>query len=183
MDEFSSHRAQSPGCSRAHGAVGDVRLHHILRALILSLLAVLLGRRHQPVAWHLATVPLPIDCDGSAQDWWIVLPGSESEPDLDACLAAGLSLQLRRVLYLFGARRNRGMRALPRALPPSRAPIARAPPARVPAHPNLRQLTPNWGGASARPSLIQDPRPKSQSFFASFCSQKEESSSFRPPRS
>ena len=135
MDEFSSHRAQSPGCSRAHGAVGDVRLHHILRALILSLLAVLLGRRHQPVAWHLATVPLPIDCDGSAQNWWIVLPGAESGPDLDACLAAGLSLQLRRVLYLFGARRNRGMRALPRALPTSRAPIARAPPQAPPHSP------------------------------------------------
>ncbi len=183
MDEFSSHRAQSPGCSRAHGAVGDVRLHHILRALILSLLAVLLGRRHQPVAWHLATVPLPIDCDGSAQNWWIVLPGAESGPDLDACLAAGLSLQLRRVLYLFGARRNRGMRALPRALPTSRAPIARAPPQARASTSASAPTPPQEGSASARPSLTQDPRPKSQSFFASFCSQKEDSSSFRPPKS
>ena len=46
MEIFPNSRAQSPACSRAQGVVGELRLQHILRALLLSLLSVLLGRRH-----------------------------------------------------------------------------------------------------------------------------------------
>ena len=138
MDEFSSHRAQSPDGFRAQGAVGDVRLHHILRALILSLLAALLGRRASA-----AMAPLPLGPEDSSQDWWIALPQAESGPDLESWLEVDPPLAIQRVLYLFGARRNRGMRTLPRALPPFRAPIARAPPrANHPvAQPHPRQPT------------------------------------------
>ncbi len=51
MDVYPNSRAQSPACSRAQGAAGELRLQDILRALILSLLSVLLGRRRQPQAW------------------------------------------------------------------------------------------------------------------------------------
>jgi hypothetical protein len=137
MEVFPTIRAQSPAHSRAPRAAGEVRLHAILRAL-LSLLAVLLGRRHTAFA-------LPA-CD-TPRDWWITLPESGSETDLEALLPSELPLQLRRLLYLFGTRRNRGMRTLPRALPTPRARIARAPPCpNAPhTHPNQRQITPTRG--------------------------------------
>ncbi len=140
MEIFPNSRVQSPACSRAPRAVGELRLHHILRALLLSLLSVLLGHRH--TARHLALSA----CD-TTPDWWITLPDSDSEPDLEAILASELPLQLRRLLYLFGTRRNRGMRTLPRAVPTPRARIARGPPRpnAPPTHPNQRQIAPTRG--------------------------------------
>ena len=137
MEVFPTIRAQSPAHSRAPRAAGELRLHAILRAL-LSLLAVLLGRRH-------AALALPA-CD-TPRDWWITLPDSDSELALDDILPGELPLQLRRLLYLFGTRRNRGMRTLPRALPTPRARIARGPPRpNAPhTHPNQRQITPTRG--------------------------------------
>ena len=139
MEVVPAIRAQSPAQSRAPRAKGEVRLHAILRAL-LSLLAVLLGRRHTA-----RTLALPA-CD-TPQDWWITLPDSDSEPDLEALLPSELPLQLRRLLYLFGTRRNRGMHTLPRALPTPRARIARGPPRpNAPhTHPNQRQIAPTRG--------------------------------------
>ena len=139
MEVVPAIRAQSPAQSRAPRAAGEVRLHAILQAL-LSLLAVLLGRRHTA-----RTLALPA-CD-TPQDWWITLPDSDSEPDLEALLPSELPLQLRRLLYLFGTRRNRGMHTLPRALPTPRARIARGPPRpNAPhTHPNQRQIAPTRG--------------------------------------
>jgi hypothetical protein len=139
MEVVPAIRAQSPAQSRAPRAAGEVRLHAILRAL-LSLLAVLLGRRHTA-----RTLALPA-CD-TPQDWWITLPDSDSEPDLEALLPSELPLQLRRLLYLFGTRRNRGMHTLPRALPTPRERIARGPPRpNAPhTHPNQRQIAPTRG--------------------------------------
>jgi hypothetical protein len=140
MENFPSSRAQSPACSRAPRAVGELRLQHILRALLLSLLAALLGRR--PAAHPLALPACDISWDG-----WINLPDSGSDLDLDDILACELPLQLRRLLYLFGTRRNRGMRAIARAVPVLRARIARGPPMprRIPLHPNPRQIAPSRG--------------------------------------
>ncbi len=139
MENFPNSRAQSPAHSRAYGAVGDVRLHAIL-GVLLSLLAALLGRR--PAAHPLALPACDISWDG-----WINLPDSDSELDLDDILACELPLQLRRLLYLFGTRRNRGMRAISRAIPVPRARIARGPPMprRIPLHPNPRQIAPSRG--------------------------------------
>jgi hypothetical protein len=139
MENFPNSRAQSPAHSRAHGAVGDVRLHAIL-GVLLSLLVSLFGRRH--VAHPFA---LPV-CD-TAGEWWIDLPDSDSELDLDDMLACELPLQLRRLLYLFGTRRNRGMRPIARAVPVLRARIARGPPApwSIFVRPNPRQIAPSWG--------------------------------------
>ncbi len=140
MEISPNSRAQSPACSRAPGAAGELRLQHILRTLLLSLLAALLGRRH-------AAHPLGLPACDTSWDGWINLPESDSELALDDILACELPLQLRRLLYLFGTRRNRGMRPLSRAVPVLRACIARGPP--VPwsifVHPNQRQIAPSWG--------------------------------------
>ena len=139
MEVSPNSRAQSPACSRAQGAAGELRLHAIL-GILLSILAAFFGRRY--AAHHLA---LPA-CD-TAGDWWINLPESDSESAVDDILASDLPLQIRRLLYLFGTSRNRGMRRLSRAMPPARARIARGPPAPElsPAPPNPRQITPRWG--------------------------------------
>ena len=145
MDAFPFSRAQSPACSRAQGAVGGVRLRAVLELLLLSLLAVLLGGRRR-MARHAATLPLPIEADDSTQDWWIELPESGSIVDLDA-LAAELPLAIRRLLYLFGARRNRGMRAHPRALPTPCPRHARAPPQQLTRpYIRIRAKSPPGGG-------------------------------------
>ena len=139
MEVFPAIRAQSPAQSRAPRAAGEVRLHAILRAL-LSLLAAILGRRHAARALALPACDTP-------QDWWITLPESGSETDLEALLPSELPLELHRLLYLFGTRRNRGMLTLPRALPTPRARIARGPPRPNAPHtyPNQRQITPTRG--------------------------------------
>ena len=140
MEIFPNSRAQSPACSRAQGAAGELRLQHILRALLLSLLAALLGRRH-------AAHPLALPACDTSWDGWINLPESDSELALDDILACELPLQIRRLLYLFGTRRNRGMRPLSRAIPLLRARIARGPPmpGRILIHPNQRQIAPSRG--------------------------------------
>ncbi len=146
MEVFPTLRAQSPAHSRAPRAVGELRLHAILRAL-LSLLTALLGRRH-------AARTLALPAHDTTMDWWITLPDSDSGQDLEALLPSELPLQLRRLLYLFGTRRNRGMRTLPRALPTPRARIARGPPhARIfPPHTQISAKSPQPGDDDARPS-------------------------------
>ena len=140
MEIFPNSRAQSPACSRAQGAAGELRLQHILRALLLSLLAALLGRRH-------AAHPLGLPACDTSWDGWINLPESHSELALDDILACELPLQLRRLLYLFGTRRNRGMRPISRAIPLLRARIARGPPTpwSILLQLNQRQIAPSWG--------------------------------------
>jgi hypothetical protein len=122
MDEFSSHRAQSPGCSRAHGAVGDVRLHHILRALLLSLLSVLFGRRRQPQAWIYEPAWI--------EDYALPFPQPESvRPFRVRSVHDGTHMVIEHpMMYVFGPPPRRGMRNLARTTPIARPRRARAPP-------------------------------------------------------
>jgi hypothetical protein len=147
MEALTHSRAQSPAHSRARHAAGDVRLHAILGALLLSLLAALLGLRRHPRAWHEALAPLPLDHDEAEDAWWITLPESDSARRLEDMLGPDLPLELVRLLYVFGPRQNRGMRARPRTLPTSRTRRARGPP-RPPAipHNRIRATSPPAGG-------------------------------------
>ena len=165
MEIFPNSRAQSPACSRAPRAVGELRLQDILRALLFSLLSVLLGRRH-------AAHPLALPACDTSWDGWINLPESDSELALDDILACELPLQLRRLLYLFGTRRNRGMHSLSRAIPLLCARIARGPPVpEIPLH--TPQSAPNHPKLGTMTHAYRSPTAQSPKSFLVLFFKKE----------
>ena len=127
MDVYPNSRAQSPACSRAQGAAGEVRLQDILRALILSLLSVLLGRRRQPQAWLYEPAWI--------QEYALPFPQAESvRPIRIRSIHDGTHLVCEHpILYVIGPGPGKGMRPIARSTPVLRPRLARAPPR---AHPH-----------------------------------------------
>jgi len=154
MEALTHSRAQSPAHSRAQSAAGDVRLHHILRALLLALLSVLLGRR-QPRPW-LYDSACHVDAEW-LEAFALPFPQAESPRSIRIrSIHDGTHLFCEHpILWVIGPGPCRGMRPIARKLPAPRPRIARAPPpcpnvASTHAHP--RQITPDRGAmARTRP--------------------------------
>jgi hypothetical protein len=122
MEVFPNSRAQSPAHSPAQGGAGELRLHHILRALLLSLLSVLLGRRRQPQAWIYEPAWI--------EDYALPFPQPESvRPFRVRSVHDGTHMVIEHpMMYVFGPPPRRGMRNLARTTPIARPRRARAPP-------------------------------------------------------
>ena len=128
MDVYPNSRAQSPACSRAPRAVGELRLQDILRALLLSLLSILLGRRRQPQAWLYEPAWI--------EEYALPFPQADSaRPIRIRSIHDGTHLVCEHpILYVIGPGPGKGMRPIARATPVLRPRCARAPP-RAPPHP------------------------------------------------
>ena len=128
MDVYPNSRAQSPACSRAQGAAGELRLQDILRALILSLLSVLLGRRRQPQAWLYEPAWI--------EEYALPFPQADSvRPIRIRSIHDGTHLVCEHpILYVIGPGPGKGMRPIARSTPVLGPRHARAPP-RAPPHP------------------------------------------------
>ena len=145
MEAFTPSRAQSPAQSRARHAAGELRLHAILRAILLSLLSVLLGRRRP---W-LYTSATHIDAEW-LEAYALPFPQAESpRPILVRSVHDGTHLVCEHpILWVIGPGPCRGMRPISRATPVARRRTARAPPPgpnSAPMHPNQRQIAPRQG--------------------------------------
>ena len=128
METFPRSRAQSPAHSPAEGGLGELRLHAILRALLLALLSVLLGRRRQPQAW-LYDSACHIDAEW-LEEFALPFPQAESpRPIRIRSIHDGTHMVIEHpIMYVFGPPPRRGMRNLPRTAPILRPRIARGPP-------------------------------------------------------
>ncbi len=158
MDVYPNSRAQSPACSRAQGAAGELRLHatsrvplhDILRALILSLLSVLLGRRRQPQAWLYEPAWI--------EEYALPFPQADSvRPIRIRSIHDGTHLVCEHpILYVIGPGPGKGMRPIARSTPVLRPRHARAPP-RTPPHPphnSIRAKSPPNGGRWRAPVVL-----------------------------
>jgi len=144
MEAFHRSRAQSPTHSRAAGAMGNLRLQHMLRALLLSLLSVLLGRRRRLYASVCHVEPEWLE------EFALPFPQAETpRPIRVRSVHEGTHMVIEHpIMYVFGPPPRRGMRNLPRTTPVIRPRIARGPPMRAtspPPHPNPRHITPKRG--------------------------------------
>jgi len=126
------------------GALGTC-VRFTLEALLLALLAVVLGPRRALVAWHSAAA---WDPDSDDLDWDfddLDLPAHNTH----TTIWDGTHLVCEHpILYVIGPGPNRGMRALPRAhtLPhpeSARAPPSHGPPTLFPPSPRGREPMPN----------------------------------------
>ncbi len=118
------------------GGVAHARLHRAIEALILALLAGLLGRHARLArAWHRAPAFIPAAAPA---------PISPDVPVL-RLPTDGTHLVIESpILYVIGPGPNRGMRPRPRATPVAPRRGARAPPAAPPSPiPNPSHLPPN----------------------------------------
>ena len=150
MDPRPSTRPQSQPRRSAQSATAKPCLRAALEALILSLLAALLGRRHLR-AWHLAAAHLPH-------------PPTERPHPTDAPTQPphvrtphdGTHLVCEHpILWVIGPGPNRGLRPTPRATPIARPRLARAPPRpkNAPKYP-IRAKPPPTGGRSRTPIVM-----------------------------
>jgi hypothetical protein len=143
METFPLSRAQSPAHSRAPGAAGNLRLQHILRALLLSLLSllsVLLGRRRYLYASACHVEPEWLE------DFALPYPQAESpRPIRIRSIHDGTHLVCEHpILWVIGPGPCRGMRPISRRTPLLRPRIARGPPsaAGIPITPRIRAKKP-----------------------------------------
>ncbi len=120
MDPCHSTRPQSQARNSAPGAAAKLRLHAALEALILALLAALLGRRHTR-AWHHAAARIPTEFPHPTQA--PALPLRARTPFDGTHLVCEHP-----ILWVIGPGPNRGLRPLPRVEPVARPRRARAPP-------------------------------------------------------
>ena len=150
MEIFPNSRAQSPACSRAQGAVGELRLQDILRALILSLLSVLLGRRRQPQAWLYEPAWI--------EEYALPFPQADSaRPIRIRSIHDGTHLVCEHpILYVIGPGPGKGMRPIARSTPVLRPRRARAPPCAPPHPPHIpiRAKSPPNGGRWRAPVVV-----------------------------
>lgn len=137
-------RPARPGAPRTPlGAVAAPCLRLALGVLILALLAALIGPRQLARAWRHARAPLPTDLVAYDFEY-----PDAPEPFRVRSVHDGTHLVCESpILYVIGPGPNLGLRPLPRALPPSRRPVARAPPrpSARPKIPHPRQIAPNRG--------------------------------------
>jgi hypothetical protein len=125
--------AQAPRQPPRQGAEAT-RVRITLETLLLALLAALLGRA---MALHPSPAP-DLDSD-SDWDWnpdWDFVLNPGAGPRLYAAPLRGWHADCESpILYVIGPGPNRGMRALPRAIPTPRPESARAPPPHAPPTP------------------------------------------------
>jgi hypothetical protein len=138
MERRSPTRAPGPANLTPPASPGAaVRLRATLEALILALLAALLGRRRAR-AWHHAPAPY-------LEEWPLPLPLPDSRPPPPIrSIHDGTHLVCEHpILYVIGPGPNRGLRPRPRAMPLPLAQVARAPPRpKIPPHTPIRAETP-----------------------------------------
>jgi hypothetical protein len=120
MDPRPTPRSQSQARHSAPGVAAKLRLHATLEALILALLAALLGRRPAR-AWHHAAAQIPLEIPHPTQA--PALPPRVRTPHDGTHLVCEHP-----ILWVIGPGPNRGLRPTPRATPIARPRIARAPP-------------------------------------------------------
>lgn len=148
MDARPTTRAQSPARSSAPGAAAKLCLRATLEALILTLLAALLGRRRHTSAWRHAASHLPAEIPFPTHAP-IPSPHARTASD-DTHLACESP-----ILYVLGPGPNHGLRPHPRPLPIAQPRIARAPPrALIRPHAPIRAKPPPTGGRSRTPRAL-----------------------------
>lgn len=145
MTHATRHSSALPLSRPQAGQEACVRSPAVPLFLLLALLRLLaLLARHHPALVARLGAALPLRRARSSwmhQSW-----GSAEDPDsIDAEAAIGLARAIARLLYVFGPRPRRGMRALPNTRPiPRRTPPIRPPP--IPAVVPLSAQNPRFPG-------------------------------------